>query len=126
VDLLYIKLYSISTTNPQQIHNNPQQIHSKSTTFRLFDKSTTSRHVKMLWICLDSTNAQQIESMAYGFLYLSTTSRKAVQQIHSKSTTYPQLYDKSYNLLYNKSIANPQQIEQGEFQLFDTLGVNLC
>jgi hypothetical protein len=37
---------------------------------------------------------------------LSTTSRKAVEQIHNKSTTNLQLYDKSYNLLCNKSIAN--------------------
>jgi hypothetical protein len=34
-----------------------------------------------------------------------------------KSTANPQLYDKSYNLLHNKSTANPQQIEQVEFEL---------
>jgi hypothetical protein len=47
---------------------------------------------------------------------LSTTSWKTVQQIeklYNKST----LYDKSYNFLYNKSTANPQQIEQVEFEL---------
>jgi hypothetical protein len=40
--------------------------------------------------------------------------------VHNKSkscTTNPQLYDKSYNLLYNKSTANPQQTEQVEFEL---------
>jgi hypothetical protein len=38
------------------------------------------------------------------------------------SATNPQLYDKSYNLLYNKSAADPQQIEQVEFELKGSSG----
>jgi hypothetical protein len=81
------------TTSCTKIHNNhhnPQQ----STTFRqVYNKSTTYRHVQMLWICcgLNNKSTQKIEK--------STTSRKAAQQIHSKLT------------------ANPQQIEQVEFEL---------
>jgi hypothetical protein len=52
--------------------------------------------------------------------------KQVVQQIQNKSTTFrlldkstadSQLHDKSYNLLYNKSTANPQEIEQVEFEL---------
>jgi hypothetical protein len=47
---------------------------------------------------------------------LSTTGRKVLEQIeklYNKSKTF----DKSYNLLYNKSTANPQLVEQVEFEL---------
>ena len=43
--------------------------------------------------------------------------------LYSKSTTNPQLFDKStifwqiHNFLYHKSTANPQKIEQVEFEL---------
>jgi hypothetical protein len=107
VDLLYNKLYCNSTTNPQlfDFSTNPQQIHNKS---------KTSRHVKMLWICcgLDkkfTTNRNNI-------VWLATYTLQ-VEKLYNESTANPQLHDKSYNLLYNKSTANPQQIEQVEFEL---------
>jgi len=54
-----------------------QQIHDKSIAY---NKSTTSRHVEMLWICC-TTNPQQIHDK-------STTNRNVVQQIHDKSIAY--------------------------------------
>jgi hypothetical protein len=86
-----------STANPQQIHN----------------FSTNPQHPDMLRCCgfvVDSTaNPQQIKTVEYGF-----------RLVHNKSkscTTNPQRYDKSNSLLYNKSTASPQQIEQVEFEL---------
>jgi hypothetical protein len=113
---------------------------------------------------VDSTaNPQQIESMEYSFRLIhnksnqwsiafdkSTTNRKAVRQIHSKSTTnrnsgvwlstnpqqFEKLYDKSKSCttnpqqiekLYDKSkscTTNPQQIEQVEFELYSLRQLN--
>jgi hypothetical protein len=75
---------------------------------------TASRHVNMLWTPHKKSKQR---SMAVD---LFTTNRKATQQIEKllkKSTANPQLYDKSYSLLYKKCTANPQQIEQVEFEL---------
>jgi hypothetical protein len=79
-----------------------------STNPRLFDKSRInpqhldmSRYVvDLLWTRQQIHNKSKQWSMAFD---LSTKSRKAVQQIEKlyKSTANPQLYDKSYNLLYN-------------------------
>jgi hypothetical protein len=96
VDLLYNKLHSNSTTNPQQTHN-------KSITFRLFDKSTTSRHITMLRICcgLDnksttnrsigvwlSTCPQQVKKLYNKSATLRQVVQLVVQQIHSKSNKW--------------------------------------
>jgi hypothetical protein len=75
VDLLYNKLYSKSTANPQQIHSfstnpqqihsfstNPQQIHSFSTTFRqIHNFSTTFRQIQVNGL----QPLQVLESMAW-------------------------------------------------------------
>jgi hypothetical protein len=82
-------------------------MHNRSTTFRLIhNKSTTSRHVKMLWICCGlniksttnrnsgvwfSTCPQQVEKL-YNNSKNCTTNP---QQIHRKPTTDPQLFNKS-------------------------------
>jgi hypothetical protein len=110
-DLLYNKSYSKSTTNPLQIQNfstKPLQIHNISTCQDVVD---------LLW----SRQYIHYKSNQWSKAFdLSTTSRKAVQQVkklYNSSTANPQLYDKSYNMLYSKSTANPQQIEQVEFEL---------
>jgi hypothetical protein len=53
-------------------------------------------------------------SMAFD---LSTTSPKAVQQIHSKSTTLRQVVQLAVQQIHSKSTANPLQIEQVEVEL---------
>jgi hypothetical protein len=67
-----VELYkSKFTTNPQ-----------------LFDKSITSRHVKMLWTLQQIHNKSKQWRLEYG-----------IRLVHNKSkscTTNPQLYDKSY------------------------------
>jgi hypothetical protein len=102
VDLLYNKLYSNnkSTTNPQ-----------------LFDKSTTNpQHLDMSRCCgfvVDSTAIpQQIESVEYGSRLVynksksCTTNRKAVQQIHSKSTTLRKVVQLVVQQIHSKSTTN--------------------
>jgi hypothetical protein len=63
----------------------------------------------LLWICgttcCTAKNPQLFDK--------STTN----PQLYDKSTANPQLCDKPYSLLYNKSTANRQQIEQVEFEL---------
>jgi hypothetical protein len=84
----------------------------------------------MLWSCCGLySNPQQIETVEYGFRLVLNKSQScttnpqlydnatANPQLYEKSTANPQLYDKSYSLLHNISTANPQQIEQVEFQL---------
>jgi hypothetical protein len=80
------------------------KIHNKSTTFRFFDKSTTSRHVKMLWICcgLDNKSTTNRNNGLWQF----STCPQQVEKLYNKSTANPKLYDKSYNLLYKKSTTN--------------------
>ena len=76
VDLLYNKLYNKSMTNPQQIEScttNPQQVHNKS---GVYNKSTTSRHVEMLYnkskaASKSTTNPQQIEEMEFSYKDIS-------------------------------------------------------
>jgi len=83
VGLLYNELYNKSTTNPQQIHDksttNPQQIESCATNLQqvhnksgVYNKSTTSRHVEMLYNkskagSKSTTNPQQIEAMEFSY-----------------------------------------------------------
>jgi hypothetical protein len=71
------QIHNKSTANPQlfDFSTNPQQIHYIS---------TCQDVVALLWTQQQIRNKSKKWSMAFD---LSTTSRKAVQQIHSKSTT---------------------------------------
>jgi hypothetical protein len=81
-----------------------QQIHDKSTTFRqIHNISTRQDVVDLLWTQQQIHNKSNQWSIAFD---LSTTSRKAVQQIHN-FTTSP-----------TTCTTNPQQIEQEEFELY--------
>jgi hypothetical protein len=79
--------YSKSTTNPQ-----------------LFDKSTTSRHVKMLWICCGFDKKIHNKSKQWSMAFdLSTASRKAVQQIHNFTTSRTTCCTTNPQQIHNKS-----------------------
>jgi hypothetical protein len=95
------------TANPHQIHNF-RQVHNKS----IHNISTCHDVVDLLCTRQQIHNKSNQWSLAFDLFTtyrkaVQQLSRKAVQQIHSKSTTLRQVVQ----LVVQQSTANPQQIE---------------